>query len=121
MTDERAEFELHGPAGFWGRFSGVKPEHLIGLVVVAMLGVLIWSTQKSDHDRDKRYLLLQQQILQLLQDNVDIKRKQDTILKSASDQASELRVVTYVLSRNEEERKKLNLEMPDILRERVRR
>lgn len=112
--------EAHGPAGFWGRITGLNAQNVLLFLLVAMMGVLLYMIKSSDDDRDRRYVDLQRQIAEMLKQSGVVQDNQRTILQAIASTTEEQRSITYVLTLNERERKLLNLTMPASLRDRVR-
>ena len=119
MGDDKATLELHGPAGFWGKLSGLTGEHILHVVIIALLAVLLFLVQASDNDRDKRYISLQGQINEMIKQGRVVQENQNTIMKVLSSTNEEQRATTYVLTLSENERKSLRLVMPETLRQRT--
>lgn len=119
MGDDKATLELHGPAGFWGKLSGLTGEHILHAVIIVQLVALLFMVQASDNDRDKRYVGLQQQVHELLKQGRVTQDNQSVIIKALANTNDEQRSITYVLTLSESERKALKLVMPDALRART--
>ncbi len=117
---ETTTVELHAPGGFWGKLSGITTDNILHLIIITLLGVLIVMVKDSDNDRDKRYVGLQVQVNEMLRQGRQTQDNQQTILKALAAMNVEQQATTYVLTLNEAERKKLNLTMPDSLRNRAR-
>ena len=119
MGDDKATIELHGPAGFWGKLSGLTGEHILHAVIIVQLVALLFMVQASDNDRDKRYVGLQGQVHELLKQGRQTQENQTVIIRALANTNDEQRSITYVLTLSESERKALKLVMPDALRART--
>jgi hypothetical protein len=120
MGEDKAALELHAPAGFWAKFTGITSSEVMHFVIVMMLGALIWMINKSDHDRELRYADLKTQMSQMALSDKESRERQEAMLKGLQNITLEQQATTYVLTLTPEERNKLRLAVPEKLRDRVR-
>ncbi len=113
--------EIHAPAGFWGKVTGLTAHDFFLFVIVLMLGVLIFMVQKSDSDRERRYADLQQQLSAIAASDKTTISNQMVILRAVADVAEEQKATTYVLTLNQKQREALKLQEPKSIRDRISR
>ena len=112
--------EGEAPGGFKAKISGLNSFTVRDLVVVAMLGILMYMVYSGEGDRAAFRATMYEYVAKAMQHDNTIMENQASIVKSIKDVTEEQRVMTYVLTLSESERKNLRLAMPQSLRERSR-
>ena len=130
MSEEQKEssasmtMEASLPGGLKGRMSfrdKLSAQEWLLFILMIMQGLMIYLLVNQEGDRERRYSGTNAAILQLVQQNEKVIKGHDEILSAQKANSVEQRIQTYVLTRDEAQRKALNMQMPDELRDRLNR
>lgn len=109
MPEEEESLSIKSPSGW---IAGARGRHLSHMMImcfmVSLVMAYLWQHEEESRGREARLAAQNRAIADAIVANG---RKQD----EAKDET------VYVLSRNEQERKAMNLQMPDSLRRKMRR
>lgn len=124
--DERGmTIEGHGPGGFWAKVSGGDLKSLFVVIIILLACGAIWvqndkiaDQQDQRSQADRKIFLEQHSMTQKLL--AQVITNQQAIIQAIGQGQNEVArgqaVMTYVLSLDTNERRALNLQMPDELR-----
>ena len=113
-----ASVEVHVSETMWGKLSGIGIQPLIIMLFVLILfGGLWWQAVDNTRENREQFVVLQRQlaVITIAQaENVKLNIGRQDALKSAI--TTQTSILSYILSKDQKERDKLNLTMPDELK-----
>jgi cell division protein FtsL len=123
MTEQEAAVKITGelPGGakigatFRDRFDA---QTVLLLLIVLGVGLLLYMVNAQENDRERRYTPLGAALAQIISEAQKANKEHAQLLTNQANIINESRIQTYVLTLEPEQRKRLNLAMPDELRAR---
>jgi cytoskeletal protein RodZ len=123
MTEqEKATLELHGPAGVWGKVSGVTADHVLHFVIIIMLGLLIWQMFMIDKQRMSQFAAVMQSLADNSAQNKQILDNQTKLIAKLDLAEDSTEVTQYILLLSQPQRDavRAKLTMPKTLAQKIR-
>ena len=123
MTEqEKATLELHGPAGVWGKVSGVTADHVLHFVIIIMLGLLIWHMFQIDKQRMSQFAAVMQALGDNSAQNKQILDNQTKLIAKIDVAEDQTEVTHYILLMSQQDRDAVRkkLTMPASLAQKIR-
>lgn len=114
--------DASAPGGFKGSISfrdSLNAEHVLHLLLVMGIFAILYLIFVDSADRERRYGAMAAALAQVVVEVQKSNLAHDKLLANMASINTEARVQTYVITLEPEQRKKLNLAMPDELRQRL--
>ena len=113
-TTSTFSVEAHGPGGFWGSIRGIGSKEILFVIIIALMIFVLWyQADRIAETVAKRDLVTQELLVQITKAQA---ANMAVNVGKQDDNTKALKIMTYVLSLDQAERKQLKLTMPEELK-----